>query len=155
MDGMGLTVWLLSFSRWWWFHFFWFHPETLGKSSILTSIFSNGLVQPPMVFHFPNFTEKRGANFFWMTSGLRCLFYIWPAKELHKKEGCKYWVVVSNIFYFHPYLGKISNLTNIFQRSWNHQRGLLSTFFGLEPEACCNVRRKLRPDASVPGDIPQ
>ena len=31
------------------------------------------------------------------------------------------WVVVSNIFYFHPYLGKISNLTNIFQSGWNHQ----------------------------------
>ena len=31
------------------------------------------------------------------------------------------WVVVSNIFYFHPYLGKISNLTNIFQMGWNHQ----------------------------------
>ena len=25
------------------------------------------------------------------------------------------WLVVSNIFDFHPYLGKISNLTNIFQ----------------------------------------
>ena len=25
------------------------------------------------------------------------------------------WVVVSNISYVHPYLGKISNLTNIFQ----------------------------------------
>ena len=32
-----------------------------------------------------------------------------------------FWVVVSNIFYFHPYLGKISNLTNIFQRGWNHK----------------------------------
>ena len=30
-------------------------------------------------------------------------------------------VVVSNIFCFHPYLGKWSNLTNIFQRGWNHQ----------------------------------
>ena len=30
-------------------------------------------------------------------------------------------MVVSNIFYFHPYLGKIPNLTNIFQRGWNHQ----------------------------------
>ena len=30
-------------------------------------------------------------------------------------------VVVSHIFYFHPYLGKISNLTNIFQGGWNHQ----------------------------------
>ena len=24
-------------------------------------------------------------------------------------------------FNFHPYLGKISNLTNIFQMGWNHQ----------------------------------
>ena len=30
-------------------------------------------------------------------------------------------VVVSNIFYFHPYLGKSPILTNIFQRGWNHQ----------------------------------
>ena len=30
-------------------------------------------------------------------------------------------VVVSNIFYFHPYLGKIAILSNIFQRGWNHQ----------------------------------
>ena len=36
---------------------------------------------------------------------------------------CKqfHWVVVSNIFYLHPYLGKWSNLTNIFQMGWNHQ----------------------------------
>ena len=32
-----------------------------------------------------------------------------------------YWLVVSKIFYFHPYLGKIPNLTNIFQWGWNHQ----------------------------------
>ena len=33
------------------------------------------------------------------------------------------WLVVSKIFYVHPYFfGKISNLTNIFQRGWfNHQ----------------------------------
>ena len=30
-------------------------------------------------------------------------------------------MVVSNIFYFQPYLGKIPILTNIFQRGWNHQ----------------------------------
>ena len=30
------------------------------------------------------------------------------------------WVVVFNIFYFHPYLGKIPILTNIFQMGWNH-----------------------------------
>ena len=27
----------------------------------------------------------------------------------------------SNMFYFHPYLGKIPILTNIFRRGWNHQ----------------------------------
>ena len=33
----------------------------------------------------------------------------------------------SNIFYVHPYLGMISNLTDIFQMGWfNHQ---LATFF--------------------------
>ena len=31
-------------------------------------------------------------------------------------------LVVSNIFHFHPYLGKWSDLTNIFQMGWNHQR---------------------------------
>ena len=33
----------------------------------------------------------------------------------------KYWLVVWNIFYFHPYLGEWSDLTNIFQMGWNHQ----------------------------------
>ena len=32
-----------------------------------------------------------------------------------------FWVVVSNMFYFHPYLGKIPILTDIFQMGWNHQ----------------------------------
>ena len=30
-------------------------------------------------------------------------------------------MVVSNIVYFHPYLGKIPILTNIFQMGCNHQ----------------------------------
>ena len=40
----------------------------------------------------------------------------------------RWWmVVVSNIFYFDPYLGKISILTNIFQMGWfNHQPGNLA-----------------------------
>ena len=32
-------------------------------------------------------------------------------------------LVVSNIFCFHHYLGRWSNLTDIFQRGWNHQLG--------------------------------
>ena len=31
------------------------------------------------------------------------------------------WAVDWNIFYFHPYLGKWSILTNVFQMGWNHQ----------------------------------
>ena len=34
--------------------------------------------------------------------------------------------VVSNIFYVHPYLGKIPILTNIFQRGWNHRLDTLA-----------------------------
>ena len=37
------------------------------------------------------------------------------------ETATSHWLVVSNIFYFHPYLGKWSNLTNIFQMGWNHQ----------------------------------
>ena len=46
-------------------------------------------------------------------------------KNAHKTRPCpsnQNWVVVSNMFYFHPFLGKWSNLTNIFQMGWfNHQ----------------------------------
>ena len=37
--------------------------------------------------------------------------------------------MVSKIFYFHPYLGKIPILTNIFQRGWNHQLAIHSIDF--------------------------
>ena len=40
------------------------------------------------------------------------------------------WLVVSNIFYFHPYLGTILILTNIFLLGWNHQ---LDTVDGWNP----------------------
>ena len=36
-----------------------------------------------------------------------------------------------NIFYFHPYLGKISKLTNIFQMGWNHQPVMIIVYYGL------------------------
>ena len=38
-----------------------------------------------------------------------------------KRIPCEDRVVVSSIFCFHPYLGKIPILTNIFQGGWNHQ----------------------------------
>ena len=39
------------------------------------------------------------------------------SRSIHKDTNN--WVVVSNMFYFHPYLGKIPILTNIFQMGWN------------------------------------
>ena len=48
--------------------------------------------------------------------------WMWSEEISWNNMNFHYWVVVSNIFYFHPYLGKWSNLTNIFQRGWfNHQ----------------------------------
>jgi len=52
-----------------------------------------------------------------------CEAWVWSSRMVPKAgwEQNMFWVVVSNIFYFHPYLGKIPNLTNIFQMGWNHQ----------------------------------
>ena len=44
-----------------------------------------------------------------------------PAFQEVTSKRC--WLVVWNIFYFHPYLGKIPNLTSIFKMDWNHQLG--------------------------------
>ena len=45
---------------------------------------------------------------------------LWPSKPgrpgVNKKTLISDWVVVSNIFYIHPYLGKWSNLTIIFSK---------------------------------------
>ena len=39
----------------------------------------------------------------------------WETLSSAKMSGRVNWVVVSNIFYFHPYLEMIPTLTNIFQ----------------------------------------
>ena len=44
-----------------------------------------------------------------------------PCSEEHVYFSTEFWVVVSNIVYFHHHLGKIPILTNIVQRGWNHQ----------------------------------
>ena len=57
---------------------------------------------------------------------------VWGATSCVQCISQKFvWVVVSNIFYFHPYLGKWSILTNIFQMGWNHQLETSSAFFQL------------------------
>ena len=51
-------------------------------------------------------------------------------------EGIIIWVVVLDILYFHPYLGKISILTNIFQRGWNHQPVMFAVPFFPSMQVC-------------------
>ena len=46
-------------------------------------------------------------------------------------------VVVSMISYFHPYLGKIPNLTNIFQMGWNHQLDVCVDYVYIIRFVCC------------------
>ena len=49
--------------------------------------------------------------------------------QVQPSSGSTWWFQI--FFYFHPYLGKISNLTSIFQRGfWNHQLGLFFHFQG-------------------------
>ena len=62
------------------------------------------------------FFQKKEAPTFpvWSPFWKKTLFW----KQIH------FWVVVSNIFFVHPYLGKISILTNIFQMGWNHHLDL-------------------------------
>ena len=51
--------------------------------------------------------------------------------------------MVSSIFYFHPYLGRIPILTNIFQRGWNHQPVIHSKMFFLGGSRGADYDRKL------------
>ena len=60
--------------------------------------------------------RKRHGVHFWETPSFLSLLRMGILVTTNKN-----WSVVLNIFYFHPYLGKWSNLTNIFQRGWNHQ----------------------------------
>ena len=39
------------------------------------------------------------------------------------------------MFYFHPYLGRWSNLTNIFQVGWNHQLVVFQGVVSLQPSS--------------------
>ena len=54
--------------------------------------------------------------------------------EASTKNTAAIYLVVSNIFYFHPYLGKWSNLPNIFRRGWNHQLVIHESLPGLHQE---------------------
>ena len=86
-----------------------------------------------MTLVFINRTNVRLYEFMWVKSvmGLQSLTrqkneiysYLWYIYNIYiyTISTIIYWVVVSNIVYFHPYLGKIPILTNIFQRGWTDQ----------------------------------
>ena len=81
--------------------------------------------------------------------GIRHFFQhgVWKIVELRRSQGfqqskhtpqcqlkagvtpkkARWWF--KTFFYFHPYLGKISNLTNFFQTGWNHQQEGFGVFF--------------------------
>ena len=68
--------------------------------------------------------------------------------------------MVSNILYFQPYLGKISNLTSLFQMAWNHQ--LVYFFEWVEKKQPPRTRSSLQqpneqrvPMTDVVGCLPQ
>ena len=75
----------------WWFQIFFIFILTRGTDPIWRSYFSNGLVQPPTCFFF---LETLPASFL-------------PSTKQQQKHHEQYRVVVSNIVYFHPYLGEM------------------------------------------------
>ena len=54
------------------------------------------------------------------------------SQQLRLWSSAKYTIFrwwFQTFFYFHPYLGKIPNLTNIFQMGWNHQVDMIFLMF--------------------------
>ena len=72
----------------------------------------------------------------WFLIGVPCCFFNVFVRGRHIHVN---WVVVSNIFYFHPYLGKIPILTIIFQMGWNHQLVKLYVFPIVRSESSSKV----------------
>ena len=110
----------------------WNRPQTLNylfMKEILNHICISGYLGSVEIFLECNYLEV--SRLFWWS-----VFNMSPSQDAstaHSSrksgrtilallgDGSKQRPVVSNIFYFHPCLGKWSNLTNIFQMDWNHQ----------------------------------
>ena len=71
----------------------------------------------------------------WSIKSPRCFLWTWNLNLQRSWMGIFFsrphviWVVVSNIYSFHPYWGRWSNLTNIFQMGCNHQLVVRHVFF--------------------------
>ena len=85
--------------------------ETSQQTNMFFFFLGGGDVQKHASKHVGFFWEHRGETV-WIS--FTELDKVWESRILRKTTN-KNWVVVSKIFYFHPYLGKISNLANIFE----------------------------------------
>ena len=76
-------------------------------------------------------TIHRWQDFVFFLKRVHLIYIYMFVLNHHSKYPCEFsswcivrcWVVVSNIFHFHPYLGKWSNSIDILQMGWNHQPG--------------------------------
>ena len=63
----------------------------------------------------PKWNEAKPPGASWDVRGVwKC----WKQNGVFFRNRTRWWFQI--FVYFHPYLGKISNLTNIFQMGWNH-----------------------------------
>ena len=68
-----------------------------------------------------------GVSWSWCHGDLELILEIWWffwGDFVLEQQEIRIRLVVLTIFYFHPYLGMIPYLTNIFQMGWNHQLGI-------------------------------
>ena len=123
---------------------FYFHPY-LGKIPMLTNIFSNGLKPPTRIYLLHRkdvinvvtcmfITDSPYLNLSSNTISALSALRAFRLKKSHMTGAAwriipvskwliiLWWWQLKYFFYFHPYLGKGSNLTHIFQMGWfNHQ----------------------------------
>ncbi len=118
---------------------FYYHQATLSKATVI-SIFrprTRPLRRMYALVHRP-YLEYRwvvGEVFFFFWGGGGGGWGLWISESWRQH----FQVVVSSIVYFYPYLGKSSNLTNIFQTGWNQQLDLHKTWTKLLEISPANV----------------
>ena len=96
----------------------WVQLHLLSKAMrVFTRVFAF-ISNHPLFSFFPGYHNPNGWNVISCVQLGEAFLKTYSSSGYRRING---WVVVSNIFYVHPYLGKIPILTYIFQRGWNHQ----------------------------------
>ena len=142
----------------WGYHYFWKHLFVALKRLRLQQLMSPQLLKTQDSYHQlrirtgEEMRAKIQVTGSWV--GVWLFFRGWTLDLLSRWWG---WLGGgnSNMFYFHPYLGKIPILTSIFQRGWNHQpvcfewillrflRGATQVFRGRKNDWICWVEGDL------------